>query len=161
MSGVLYYSDGFIEVTGEYAKFGGRAYSLSDVNSVKVWSAPTEPFRELPYFLIVAGSLTTFGLLNIRPSVQEDWESTVAMLFLLGVAIGLVGLAVLVIQMLWKTRCVYAVMLGGKFGTAVPYASDDERYVRRIATAIHLALRASPASVASTEDTTAYQPMDA
>jgi hypothetical protein len=142
MPEIVYYSDSFVRVTSEWVKLGDKTYRLADIRSLRVWSTQTEPLRELPYFLILAGSFTTFGLLNIQHIVSDNWQNVVLWLFWTGIAIGLAGLVVLLVQMLWKARCLYGITLIGSFGMTTPYASDDEQHVRQVAAAIHTALDA-------------------
>ncbi|MDQ3928283.1 MAG: hypothetical protein M3328_03945 [Chloroflexota bacterium] len=54
--------------------------------------------------------------------------------------IGLAGFAILLSQMFRKSDYIYILKLTGTFGTTSPFASDDERYVEKIADALKLAL---------------------
>lgn len=140
MQEVTYYSDGYIQVTSEWIKLGERSYRVGEVREVEVCTTQVDTLRDAPYFLVTAGAITTFGFYNLERFLPKAWESVLSIVLALGILMGLLGLAVLLRQMFKKSESLYVLRLGGTFGHASPYASDDERYVCRIASAIKLSL---------------------
>jgi hypothetical protein len=144
MPEITYYSDSAVQVSNEWVKLGGKIYSVSEIDSVKMRSAQSDPTRELPYFLMIAGSITTFVLLNLQQMFPKDWESLVPRVLIFGLLVGIAGLGLLLLQTFLKSDYLYAIKLSGTFGDALPFASDDQRYVQKIINAIKLAIDDQP-----------------
>lgn len=143
MKELIYYSDTGIKITGEQAKLGGKSFNLSDITSVKVQTTQTDTARNLPSFLLVIGSLLMFGLTNLRAVIPAALENIAPMAVLAGMLLSMAGITILVIQMVLKTDYMYILSINGKFGGACPVASDDERYIRKLASALTTALNES------------------
>lgn len=140
MQEYVYYSDNSTKITDEWARLGGKSFRLSDIQSVEVCSTQTDSSRNLPSFLVVAGSLLMFGVSNLQNFFPIGWDGLVPTTHLLGILIALAGITILIIQMLLKSDYIYMVSMRGTFGNACPFASDDELYVRKVAAAIQTAL---------------------
>ena len=149
MPEITYYSDSAVQVSNEWVKLGGKIYSVSEIDSVKMRSAQSDATRELPYFLMIAGSITTFVLLNIQQILPNNWEEFVPRVLILGLLVGIAGLGLLLLQTFFKSDYLYAIKLSGTFGDALPFASDDQRYVQKIISAIKLAIDDQPQEVPS------------
>ncbi|HYP39640.1 MAG TPA: DUF6232 family protein [Chloroflexia bacterium] len=140
MTDFTYYADSSVQITSDWVKLGEKTYRVSDIKSAKVWSTQADPMRELPYFLLIAGSFTMFALNNFRSIFPRQWESMIPFVLAFGMIIGLAGFGILLAQMFRKSEYIYILRLTGTFGTTSPFASDDERYVQKIADAMQLAL---------------------
>jgi hypothetical protein len=146
MQELVYYSDNATKITNDTIKLGGKSYRLADLSSVDVGRTQTDPSRNAPSFLVVAGSLLMFTVNNLQEFIPVEWDVMLPFTLALGVLIALSGLIILVMQMLLKTDYIYMVCIKGTFGTACPFASDDEHYVRTVANALRTALRESRAA---------------
>ncbi len=144
MPEISYYSDSAVQVSNEWVKLGGKIYSVAEIDSVKMRSAQSDATRELPYFLMIAGSIITFVLLNLQQIFPNEWEEFVPRVLILGLLIGIAGLGLLLLQTFLKSDYLYAIKLSGTFGDALPFASDDPRYVQKIISAIKLAIDDQP-----------------
>lgn len=144
MPDITYYSDSAVQVSSEWVKLGGKIFSVAEIDSVKMRSAQSDATRELPYFLMIAGSITTFVLLNVQQIFPRDWQTLMPRILMAGLVIGLLGLALLLLQTFLKSEYLYAVKLSGSFGHAIPFASDDQRYVHKIISAIEVAMSDQP-----------------
>jgi len=144
MPEITYYSDSAVQVSNEWVKLGGKIYSVAEINSVKMRSAQSDATREVPYFLMIAGSITTFVLLNIQQVFPKEWEALMPRILMLGLIIGLAGLGLLLLQTFLKSDYLYAIKLSGAFGDVIPFASDDQRYVHKIISAIEVAMSDQP-----------------
>lgn len=140
MSKITYYADSTVRVTSEWVRLGEKVYSVADIKSVKVKCAQPKSLRELPYFLMIVGSITTFTLLNVKHLFPRDWESILPGMLSLSAIIGFAGLVLLPAQAVLTPACIYAVRLRGSFGEASPFASDDEQYVSKVVDAIGTAI---------------------
>lgn len=140
MAEITYFSDSAVQVSSDWVKLGGKIYSVNDIKSVKVRSAQPAIVRDLPYLLMIAGSITTFLLLNIQQIFPSDWEDLMPAFLIAGLGIALVGLGVLIVQSFLRTDYLYAVSLSGSFGKVSPFASDDPHYVNTVASAINNAI---------------------
>jgi hypothetical protein len=140
MTDITYYADSSVQITSDWVKLGEKTYRMSDIKSATVWSTQADPMRELPYFLLIAGSFTMFLLNNFRSVFPRDWEHILPFVLGFGMIIGLAGFAILLSQMFRKSDYIFILRLTGTFGTISPFASDDERYVQKIADAMKLAL---------------------
>jgi hypothetical protein len=125
---------------------------MADIKSVKVKCAQPDSLKEMPYFLMILGSITTFTLLNLKEIFPRAWEGVMPSILMVGVLIGLAGMAMLVAQMVMKPQCIYAIRLCGTFGKATPFASDDEQYVNKVIDAIKTAVSASANASTSLSD---------
>lgn len=143
MKELIYYSDTGTRITGEYARLGGKSFQLADISSISVQTTQTDSARNLPSFLLVVGSLLMFGVINMRNVFPADWENTMPIAILAGMLVSMAGLTVLIIQMFLKSDYVYILSINGAFGCVCPVASDDEKYVRKLATALRSALQES------------------
>src|SRR5688500_8971724 len=144
MPEMTYYSDSAVQVSNEWVKLGGKIYAVAEIDSVKMRAAQSNATREVPYFLMIAGSITTFVLLNIQEIFPSDWEVLMPRILMLGLIIGLAGLGLLLLQTFLKSDYLYAIKLTGAFGEVIPFASDDQRYVQKIINAINLAMDDQP-----------------
>jgi hypothetical protein len=144
MPETTYYSDSAVQISNEWVKLGGKIFSVAEIDSVKMQSAQSDVTRELPYFLMIAGSITTFVLLNLQQMFPNDWDALVPRILMLGLLVGIVGLGILLLQTFLKSDYLYAIKLSGTFGEALPFASDDQRYVQKVYGAIKLALDERP-----------------
>ena len=140
MAEITYYSDSSVQISSEWVKLGGKIYPVAEIDSVSMRSAQSDSSRDLPYFLMIAGSITTFVLLNAQQIFPNDWEVLVPRMLVVGLVLAVVGIAVLVVQSLLKKDYIYGVKLSGTFGDAIPFASDDPRYVQKIISAIEIAI---------------------
>ena len=147
MQEFVYYSDNSTKITDEWAKLGGKSFRIADLQSVVVCTTQTDSARNLPTFLIVAGSLLMFGVTNLQNFFPIEWEGLVPTAHMLGILIALAGLTILTIQMVLKSDYIYMVSMSGTFGNACPFASDDEQYVRKVAAALQTALKDRRAEV--------------
>ncbi len=137
----VYHSDNSTKINSEWARLGGKSYRLTDISSVKVCSTQTDRARNLPSILIVIGSLLMFSVINLQNVYPVEWDGFEPAAYALGILIALSGLTILVIQMVLKSEYIYMVNIEGTFGAACPFASDDEHYVRKVATALQTALQ--------------------
>jgi hypothetical protein len=144
MQEIVHYSDSSTKITSESARLGGKSYRLADITSVNVLSTQTDRARNVPSFLIVVGSLLMFAVTNLQHFLPISWESAMPVASVLGMLIALAGLTIIIMQMVMKTDHIFIISIDGTFGSACPFASDDERYVRAIVTALRAALRESP-----------------
>ena len=142
MSEIIYYSDGSTKITGEYARLGGKSFRLADITSVRVQTTQTDRARNVPTFLIVAGSLLMFTVANLQRFFPGDWDGIEPFTYALGMLIALAGLTILIIQTVLKSDYLYIVRIEGIFGSVCPFACEDEAYVRKIADTLRTALRA-------------------
>ena len=157
MHEIVYHSDISTKITGETVKLGGKSYRLADISAVSVSAVQTDRARNVPAILIVLGSLLMFAVTNFQAVSPSTWEALLPIASVLGMLIAMAGLTVLIIQMALKTDHIFIVHLKGTFGSACPFASDDEQYVRKIASALRIALKeqqsgVSPASLPTTSE---------
>jgi len=147
MPDTTYYSDSAVQVSNEWVKLGGKIYAVAEIESVKMRAAQSNAMRDVPYFLMIAGSMITFVLLNIREVFPNDWEVMMPRILMLGIIIGVSGLGLLLLQTFLKSDYLYAIKLTGSFGEVTPFASDDQRYVQKIISAIDLARTDQPQDI--------------
>jgi hypothetical protein len=159
MQELVYYSDNATKITNDTIKLGGKSYRLADLSSVDIGRTQTDPSRNAPSFLVVAGSLLMFSVNNLQGYIPLEWDVVLPFALALGVLIALSGLIILVMQMLLKSDYIYMICIKGTFGTACPFACDDERYVRTVATALRTALRDSQAASPSAASTLSSETM--
>lgn len=152
MSETTYYADSTVRVTSEWIRLGEKIYSIADIKSAKIKCAQPDSLKEMPYFLMILGSITTFTLLNLKEIFPRAWEGVMPSILMMGVLVGLAGMAMLVAQMVLKPQCIYAIRLRGTFGNATPFASDDEQYVNKVLGAIKTAMSASTNTSTSISD---------
>lgn len=155
MADMTYYSDSAVQVSSEWVKLGGKIYPVGEIESVKMRSAQSDATRELPYFLMIAGSIITFLLLNLQEIFPRDWEALLPRILMVGLGIGLAGLGILLLQTFRKQQYLYAIKLSGSFGHATPFASDDLRYVQKIISAINVAIQDLPQEMPASAHVTA------
>jgi len=139
----IFYSDTGTRITSEYVRLGSKSFHISDISSVSVQTTQTDSARNLPSFLLVVGSLLMFGVTNMRGLLPADWENALPIAILAGMLISMSGLTVLVIQMFLKSDYLYILSINGLFGSVCPVASDDEKYIRKLASALTSAMQAS------------------
>ncbi|HKP54669.1 MAG TPA: DUF6232 family protein [Chloroflexia bacterium] len=152
MQELVYYSDSSTKITGEYARLGGKSYRLADLTSVSVSATQTDRARNVPSFLIVVGSLLMFSVTNLQRFFPVALEDMIPATSVLGMLIALAGLTVLIMQMVMKTDHIFILSINGTFGSACPFASDDEEYVRKIAQALNLAIKDRRSATSSDAD---------
>jgi len=147
MTDTTYYSDSAVQVSNEWVKLGGKIYAVAEIESVKMRAAQSNAMRDVPYFLMIAGSMITFVLLNIREVFPNDWEVMMPRILMLGIIIGVSGLGLLLLQTFLKSDYLYAIKLTGSFGEVTTFASHDQRYVQKIISAIDLARTDQPQDI--------------
>jgi hypothetical protein len=135
-----YFVDNTIKITSEWVKLGGKSYPTAEITSVRMRSLHADTLRELPTFLVIAGSFLMFALINIHYVFPTGWEGVLQLGAVIGMLLSVAGLVMLVLNTLMKTQCLYVVQLSGNFGDIYPFASDDAVYVRSIVSAIRTAL---------------------
>ena len=143
-----YFVDSTIKVTSDWVKLGGKSYSVADIASVRMRSLQADTLRELPTFLVIAGSILMFALLNLHYVFPVGWEQVVQLGAIVGMLLSIAGLVMLVLSLLLKTECIYVVQLKGTFGNACPFGSSDPTYVRAVVDAIRQALDEQRSGVA-------------
>ena len=139
-----YVVDSTIKITSEWVKFGGKSYPTAEITSVRMRSLHADTLRELPTFVVIAGSILMFALINLYYIFPTGWEGVLQMGAVIGMLLSVAGLVMLVLNNLLKTQCLYVVQLKGSFGDICPFASDDAAYVRSMVSAIKDALAGQP-----------------
>lgn len=142
-----YFSDASVKVTNNCIRLGGKTYQVSDVTSVRMRTSQADPLRDLPTFLVIAGSILMFAILNLQNVLPGSWDDLVRLATIGGMLLSVAGLVLLVMGMFLKVEYLYVVHLNGVFGGACPFASDDEAYVRSIVQAIQQAVNERPSTV--------------
>jgi hypothetical protein len=141
----FYFDDSMIKITDDSVKFGARSYPIVNITSVRMRHLQADTLRELPTFLVVAGSILMFALINLHYLFPSDWEQILQMGAITGMLLSVAGLVMLVLSFFFKSSTIYVVHLKGSFGDACPFASDDPSYTRSLVAAISRVIAERPA----------------
>lgn len=148
MSGPIYFADEVVSIDPSHARFGGKIYTLEEIDAVDVRTHLLEytydDWRDVVVnnrILILGGGFVLLILRNIYESMVAPVDADWALFILQGIPWALLICVYIVLNSEAK-RLRYVVRLKGTFGEQDVVIARNHRYAKKVRRAIRAALEA-------------------